>query len=63
MCPANRSELLNKIRTKLKNNESCKIISTQLIECGVDISLPVVYRSLSGIDSIAQAVGRCNREG
>lgn len=63
MCPAHRSELLNEIKSKLKNNEPCKIISTQLIECGVDISLPVVYRSLSGIDSIAQAAGRCNREG
>lgn len=63
MCPAHRSELLKKIKEKLKNGEPCKIISTQLIECGVDISLPVVYRSLSGIDSIAQAAGRCNREG
>lgn len=63
MCPAHRSELLKEIKRKLKNGEPCKIISTQLIECGVDISLPVVYRSLSGIDSIAQAAGRCNREG
>jgi len=63
MCPAHRSELLKKIKEKLKNGEPCKIISTQLIECGVDISLPVVYRALSGIDSIAQASGRCNREG
>lgn len=63
MCPAHRSELLKKIKENLKNGEPCKIISTQLIECGVDISLPVVYRSLSGIDSIAQAAGRCNREG
>lgn len=63
MCPAHISKLLQKIKTKLKNKEPCKIISTQLIECGVDISLPVVYRALSGIDSIAQAAGRCNREG
>ena len=63
MCPAHRSELLKKIKEKLKNGEHCKIISTQLIECGVDISLPVVYRALSGMDSIAQAAGRCNREG
>lgn len=63
MCPEHRSELLKGIKEKLKNGEPCKIISTQLIECGVDISLPVVYRTLSGIDSIAQAAGRCNREG
>ncbi|URZ05940.1 CRISPR-associated helicase/endonuclease Cas3 [Clostridium felsineum] len=63
MCPKHRSELLEEIKMKLKNKESCKIISTQLIECGVDISLPIVYRSLSGIDSIVQAAGRCNREG
>lgn len=63
MCAVHRSEILNKIRTKLKNHEPCKVISTQLIECGVDISFPVVYRCLTGIDSIAQAAGRCNREG
>lgn len=63
MCSAHRSEVFNKIREKLRNKKKCKIISTQLIECGVDISLPVVYRALSGIDSIAQAAGRCNREG
>lgn len=63
MCAAHRSEVLNKIRTKLKNHEPCRVISTQLIECGVDISFPVVYRCLTGIDSIAQAAGRCNREG
>ncbi|MGH4140736.1 CRISPR-associated helicase Cas3' [Clostridium sp.] len=63
MCSKHRTEILEEIRVKLKNHESCKVISTQLIECGVDISFPVVYRSLTGIDSIAQAAGRCNREG
>lgn len=63
MCPTHRSKLLQKIKLRLKKNEPCKIISTTLIECGVDISLPVVYRALTGIDSIAQAAGRCNREG
>lgn len=63
MCSAHRSKILDQIRLKLKNNEPCKVISTQLIECGVDISFPVVYRSLTGIDSIAQSAGRCNREG
>lgn len=63
MCSAHRSLILDEIRNKLKNREPCKVISTQLIECGVDISFPVVCRSLTGIDSIAQSAGRCNREG
>lgn len=63
MCPEHRSRILKKIRKILKNGEKCIVISTQLIECGVDISFPVVYRSLSGIDSIVQSAGRCNREG
>lgn len=63
MCSVHRSEILETIRSKLKKGESCKVISTQLIECGVDISFPIVYRCLAGIDSIAQSAGRCNREG
>lgn len=63
MCSVHRSEVLEKIRAKLKNHEPCRVISTQLIECGVDISFPVIYRCLTGIDSIAQSAGRCNREG
>lgn len=63
MCPTHRSAILNKVKSKLIKHESCKLISTQLIECGVDISFPTVYRCLTGIDSIAQSAGRCNREG
>jgi CRISPR-associated endonuclease/helicase Cas3 len=47
----------------LQRGESCRVISTQLIEAGVDIDFPAVYRAIAGIDSIAQAAGRCNREG
>lgn len=63
MCPQHRSNKLKEIKKRLKAGEKCKVVSTQLIECGVDISFPVVYRSISGIDSIVQSAGRCNREG
>jgi len=63
MCPAHRSVVLEKIKQALSNREPCRVISTQLIEAGVDIDFPVVFRSAAGIDSIAQAAGRCNREG
>jgi len=63
MCPAHRTKVIWKIRKFLQENKPCRVISTQLIEAGVDIDFPVVFRSLSGIDSIAQAAGRCNREG
>jgi len=63
MCPEHRTATLNKIRSALLNGSPCRVISTQLIEAGVDIDFPVVFRSDAGIDSIAQAAGRCNREG
>ncbi|MGQ9644302.1 MAG: CRISPR-associated helicase Cas3', partial [Ignavibacterium sp.] len=62
MCGEERSERISEIKNKLKNGETVRVISTQLVEAGVDIDFPVVYRALSGLDSIAQAAGRCNRE-
>jgi CRISPR-associated endonuclease/helicase Cas3 len=63
MCPVHRSQKLSTIRQRLERDQACRVISTQLIEAGVDIDFPVVYRAVTGIDSIAQAAGRCNREG
>ena len=63
MCAAHRKQNLDEIKDRLIKGESCRVVSTQLIEAGVDIDFPVVFRSLTGLDSIAQAAGRCNREG
>lgn len=63
MCPRHRSEVLRRIRDRLDQGGICRVVSTQLIEAGVDIDFPAVFRALAGIDSIAQAAGRCNRNG
>jgi len=63
MCAEERSETISRIKEKLRKGELVRVISTQLVEAGVDIDFPVVYRALGGFDSIAQAAGRCNREG
>lgn len=62
MYPAHRQKVLKKIKQRLDENKPCRVISTSLIEAGVDIDFPTVYRAISGIDSILQAGGRCNRE-
>lgn len=63
MCPCHRSQVIDEIRRVLSTGSTCRVVSTQLIEAGVDIDFPTVFRSLAGLDSIAQAAGRCNREG
>lgn len=62
MCPAHRSAALAIIKNRLKAKKPVRVVTTQLIEAGVDISFPVVFRQIAGIDSIIQAAGRCNRE-
>lgn len=63
MCGQHRSEVIAIIKQRIKDRDPVRVISTQLIEAGVDVDFPVVYRALAGLDSIAQAAGRCNREG
>jgi CRISPR-associated endonuclease/helicase Cas3 len=63
MCPAHRKQVLKTIRQKLDDQEPILCVSTQLIEAGVDVSFQSVIRMLAGLDSIAQAAGRCNRHG
>jgi CRISPR-associated endonuclease/helicase Cas3 len=63
MCPQHRSEVLATVKDLLAREEPCVVVSTQVIEAGVDIDFPTVFRAMTGVDSIAQAAGRCNREG
>jgi CRISPR-associated endonuclease/helicase Cas3 len=63
MCPAHRRAVLARVRQRLADGLPVRLVSTSLIEAGVDISFPEVWRAMAGLDSVAQAAGRCNREG
>ena len=63
LCAKHRTSVLKHVKARLDDNLPIRLIATSLIEAGVDVDFPVVFRSLTGIDSLVQAAGRCNREG
>lgn len=62
-CAAHRRRILDDIRSRLKAGHPCRVVATSLVEAGVDVDFPKVWRAEAGLDQIVQAAGRCNREG
>jgi CRISPR-associated endonuclease/helicase Cas3 len=63
MCPAHRLRVIDEVRRRLAEKEECRLVSTQLIQAGVDVDFPIVLREMAPLDDIIQSAGRCNREG
>lgn len=63
MCPAHRLDVLNRIKKRISTKQTCRLVSTQCIEAGVNLDFPVLYRAMAPLEAIIQAAGRCNRDG
>lgn len=63
MCPLHRRQVLQEVKNRLRDKKPVRLVSTSLVECGVDFDFPEVWRAATGLDTIIQAGGRCNREG
>jgi CRISPR-associated endonuclease/helicase Cas3 len=62
-CPEHRTQIVADVKARKRRGEAVRVVATQLVEAGVDLDFAVVYRALGGLDALAQAAGRCNREG